>query len=171
MTKRAYISDDAATKALTILQLLLRDYHPRDFAVCFWDGSQWPAESNSPRFKLIFKHPDALRSILRNSATDLSISEAYIHDNLDVEGDFEAAMPVGYHLLSRRWPATTMLKLGWHLFRMPAAVHFLRNGKRPARLRGELHSRERDRQAVTFHYNVSNGFYALWLDERTVSSC
>jgi len=171
MTKRAYISDDAATKALTILQLLLRDYHPRDFAVCFWDGSQWPAESNSPRFKLIFKHPDALRSILRNSATDLSISEAYIHDNLDVEGDFEAAMPVGYHLLSRRWPATTMLKLGWHLFRMPAAVHFLRNGKRPARLRGELHSRERDRQAVTFHYNVSNGFYALWLDERMVYSC
>jgi cyclopropane-fatty-acyl-phospholipid synthase len=158
MTKRAYIADDAAAKALTILQLLLRDYHPRDFTICFWDGSQWPSETNASRFKLTFKHPDALRSILWNSTTDLSISEAYIRDNLDVEGDFEAAMPVGYHLLSRRWPVSTVLRLGWHLFCMPAAGHFLRNGRQPARLHGELHSIERDRQAVTYHYNVSKNF-------------
>ncbi len=171
MTKRAYIADDAATKALTILQLLLRDYRPRDFAICFWDGSQWPAETNPPRFKLIFKHPDALRSMLRNTTTDLSISEAYIRDNLDIEGDFEAAMPVGYYLLSRRWPSSTVLRLGWHLFRMPAAHRFLRNGRQPAQLNGKIHSMERDRQAVTYHYSVSNNFYALWLDRRMVYSC
>jgi cyclopropane-fatty-acyl-phospholipid synthase len=36
---------------------------------------------------------------------------------------------------------------------------------------GELHSLERDRQAVTYHYNVSNDFYALWLDQRMVYTC
>jgi cyclopropane-fatty-acyl-phospholipid synthase len=171
MTKRAYIADDAATKALTILQLVLQDYHPRDFTVFFWDGSQWPAETSSPRFRLIIKHPDALRFMLRNATTDLSLSEGYIRDYLDVEGDFEAAMPVGNHLLGRRWPASTVLRLGWHLFRMPAAGRHLRNGRQPARLHGALHSIERDRQAVTFHYNVSNKFYALWLDQRMVYSC
>jgi cyclopropane-fatty-acyl-phospholipid synthase len=171
MTKRPDIVDDAATKALTVLQLLLQDYHPRDFTICFWDGSQWPAETNSPRFKLIIKHPNALRSMLRNTTTDLSLSEAYIRDYLDVEGDFEAAMPVGYHLLGRHWPASTVLRLGWHLFRLPAAGRYLRNGRQPARLHGDLHSIERDRQAVTYHYNVSNKFYALWLDQQMVYSC
>jgi cyclopropane-fatty-acyl-phospholipid synthase len=171
MTERAYIAGNAATKALTILQLVLQDYHPRDFTVCLWDGSQWPAEISSPRFRLIIKHPDALRFMLRNATTDLSLSEGYIRDYLDVEGDFEAAMPVGHHLLSRRWPASTVLRLGWHLFRMPASGRPLRNGRQPARLRGALHSIERDRQAVTFHYNVSNKFYALWLDQRMVYSC
>ena len=171
MMKRAYIADNAAANALKVLQLLLQDYHPRDFTICFWDGSQWPAETDPPRFKLIFKHPDALRSMLLNAATDLLISEAYLSDHLDVEGDFEAAMPLGYYLLSRRWPASTLLRLGWHLFRMPAAGRFLRNGRQPARLNGEMHSKERDRQAVTYHYNVSNNFYALWLDQRMVYSC
>ena len=29
----------------------------------------------------------------------------------------------------------------------------------------------RDRQAVTYHYDVSNAFYSLWLDKRMVYSC
>ena len=41
----------------------------------------------------------------------------------------------------------------------------------PAELSGEVHSIERDRQAVTYHYDVSNDFYALWLDEQMVYSC
>jgi cyclopropane-fatty-acyl-phospholipid synthase len=41
----------------------------------------------------------------------------------------------------------------------------------PVRLTGQRHSVERDRQAVTYHYDVSNDFYALWLDRRMVYSC
>jgi cyclopropane-fatty-acyl-phospholipid synthase len=40
-----------------------------------------------------------------------------------------------------------------------------------ARLRGRVHSRERDRQAIAHHYDVSNDFYALFLDARMVYSC
>src|SRR5260370_14545908 len=35
---------------------------------------------------------------------------------------------------------------------------------------GKRHSPERDRRAVTFHYDVSNDFYRLWLDRRMVYS-
>lgn len=33
------------------------------------------------------------------------------------------------------------------------------------------HSRDSDRSAIAFHYDVSNAFYALWLDEQRVYSC
>jgi Mycolic acid cyclopropane synthetase len=80
-------------------------------------------------------------------------------------------IPVGSSPAGRRWPVSTVLRLGWHLFRMPAAGRHLRNGRQPAQLHGALHSIARDRQAVTFHYNVSNKFCALWLDQRMVYSC
>ena len=33
------------------------------------------------------------------------------------------------------------------------------------------HTRQADRKAITSHYDVSNEFYALWLDQRRVYSC
>jgi cyclopropane-fatty-acyl-phospholipid synthase len=41
----------------------------------------------------------------------------------------------------------------------------------PARLRGALHSRERDRAAIQYHYDVGNDFYLLWLDRHMQYSC
>jgi cyclopropane-fatty-acyl-phospholipid synthase len=38
-------------------------------------------------------------------------------------------------------------------------------------MQGLRHSRSRDRQAVTYHYDLSNDFYSLWLDDRMVYSC
>jgi cyclopropane-fatty-acyl-phospholipid synthase len=36
---------------------------------------------------------------------------------------------------------------------------------------GAHHSQERDRRAIQFHYDLSNDFYKLWLDERMIYSC
>jgi cyclopropane-fatty-acyl-phospholipid synthase len=41
---------------------------------------------------------------------------------------------------------------------------------RAAHLRGKVHSRVRDRSAIRYHYDVSNEFYALFLDQRMVYS-
>ncbi len=169
MRKQVDTVGNSAIKALTVLQLLLRDYHPRNFAIRFWDGSQWPTETESPSFTLILSHPHALRSMLQNG--DLAISESYIRGDFDLEGDLEAAMPLASYLMGRHWPISTALRIGWNVFRMSANGRSARNGQRPATLSGELHSVERDRQAVTYHYNVSNDFYALWLDQRMVYSC
>ncbi|NDZ82383.1 class I SAM-dependent methyltransferase, partial [Streptomyces sp. SID10853] len=40
-----------------------------------------------------------------------------------------------------------------------------------ARLRGALHSKARDRAAISHHYDLSNDFYALLLDETMAYSC
>ena len=170
MKSQIHIPDPEAARTLAILRLILDGYHPRDFAIRLWNGSQLPAETSSPRFTLVLKHPDALRSMLRNTRTDLAVAETYICGKLDVEGDLEAVMPMAHHLMSRRWHAWTVAGIGWQLLRAPKGLH-RSNGRQSARLRGELHSVERDRQAVTYHYNVSNDFYALWLDQRMVYSC
>jgi cyclopropane-fatty-acyl-phospholipid synthase len=171
LTKQVQAVDGAATRAMAIFRLLLHDYHPRDFAISCWDGSQWPAENGSPRFTLIVRHPDALRRMLKASANDLSLSEAYISGDLDVAGDIEAAMPVANYLAGRNWPAVTVLRIGKNLLRLPRLDRHRRKSRQGAELSGELHSIERDRQAVSYHYDVSNDFYALWLDEQMVYSC
>jgi cyclopropane-fatty-acyl-phospholipid synthase len=171
LTNQVQPADSAATKAMAIFRLLLHDYHPRDFAISFWDGSQWPAENGSPRFTLMIRHPDALRRIVKASTNDLSLSDAYISGDLDVAGDIEAAMPVANYLASRNWPAVTVLRIGKNLLRLPRLDRLRRKNRQGAELSGELHSIERDRQAVSYHYDVSNDFYALWLDERMVYSC
>jgi cyclopropane-fatty-acyl-phospholipid synthase len=44
-------------------------------------------------------------------------------------------------------------------------------GRGPARLRGKPHSRERDKAAIQYHYDVGNEFYGLWLDRNRQYSC
>jgi len=171
MTKEVHTVDGAATKAMEIFRLLLQDYHPRDFAISFWDGSRWPAENGTARFTLMVRHPDALRRMLKTNANDLSLSEAYISGDLEVEGDLEAAMPVANYLIGRNWPAVTMLRIGKSLLRLPRLDRLRRKSSQPVKLSGQPHSMERDRQAVSYHYDVSNDFYALWLDEQMVYSC
>jgi cyclopropane-fatty-acyl-phospholipid synthase len=171
MTNEVHAVDGAATKAMEIFRLLLQDYHPRDFAISFWDGSRWPAENGAARFTLMVRHPDALRRMLRPNANDLSLSEAYINGDLEVEGDLEAAMPVANYLVGRNWPAVTLLRIGKNLLRLPRLDRLRRKDVQHAKLSGQLHSTERDRQAVAYHYDVSNDFYALWLDEQMVYSC
>src|ERR1700722_14667360 len=95
LTKQVPAADSSSSKALAIFRLLLLDYHPRDFAISFWDGSEGPAESGTPRFTLAVRHPDALRRMLKASTSDLSLSEAFISGDLEVVGDVEAAMPGG----------------------------------------------------------------------------
>ena len=132
MKKPAATPHDSVKRALAIWRLLLRDYHPRDFAIRFWDASQWPAETTSPRFTLVLNRPDALKCLLKNSGTDLAICEAYIRGDLDLEGDLEATIPVANHLTGRRLPISTALQVGWNLFRLPANGQSGQNGRQPA---------------------------------------
>jgi cyclopropane-fatty-acyl-phospholipid synthase len=41
----------------------------------------------------------------------------------------------------------------------------------PPALKGRQHTPARDRQAIAYHYNLSNDFYSLWLDPTMTYSC
>jgi|SRR5579862_1102583 len=152
---------------LHFLQELLADYHPRDFAIEFWDGQQWPPESNQfRRFTWKINDPSALRRIL-TSANELSLGEAYIYGDFDIDGDLEAIFPLADYFLTKRWGIKDRLHFGRRLLNLPGHSH----GKSAPHLHGNLHSQNRDRAAVTYHYDLSDEFYALWLDRNLVYSC
>jgi cyclopropane-fatty-acyl-phospholipid synthase len=169
--RRVKEGDRAAGVVLRFLRDLLGDYRPREFAVRLWDGTVWGSEPGRPeRFTLVINHPGALRRLFW-PPTELALAEAYVHEDYDIEGWIEAVFGLADHLLTgRRRGAVERLRFGARLLVLPSGKR-PRAGRRTARLRGIKHSKARDRQAVAYHYDVSNDFYALWLDKRMVYSC
>jgi cyclopropane-fatty-acyl-phospholipid synthase len=164
------IDSQAVRNGLSFLQSLLGELRPRDFAVRLWDGTIWDADpAGTARFTLVLRHPAALRRMLF-PPNQLNLGEAYIYEDFDIEGDIIAAFTLGDFLCNQHWGLLEKVRFGRYLLDFPPGPR-LRSGERGARLHGSRHSRRRDRQAITYHYNVSNDFYRLWLDERMVYSC
>jgi cyclopropane-fatty-acyl-phospholipid synthase len=162
--------DHAAGRSLAFVQELLGGYRPRDFAVRLWDGTVWePDDGEEARFTLVLRHPGALRALL-GPPSELALAEAYVRGDFELEGDVEAAFRVAdYLLVDRPSSRAATVRQAARLLALPSdggpgAEHA------PARLRGARFSLGRDREAVTYHYDRSNEFFALWLDERMVYS-
>jgi cyclopropane-fatty-acyl-phospholipid synthase len=154
--------------SLAFLTELLKDVHLRDFTVRLWEGTTLPASQGQPtRFTLVIQNPGALRRMF-SSPSELSLGEAYIYNDCDIEGDIESAVSLGKDVVKREPTLHERLRLQSLLLRLPNTG--------PPRERGvflpqgRLHSKERDRRAVQYHYDVSNDFYALFLDSRMIYS-
>jgi len=162
--------DQAASRTLTFLQEVLRDYHPRNFAIELWDGTCWEPEPGQFRrctWKIM--RPGAVRSVFSNPS-ELAFAEAYIGGDFDIEGDIEGIFPLADYFLNNNWSLKQKLRLRSLLSELPngGELHLVRRG---AQLSGRLHSKERDRQAISYHYDVSNDFYSLWLGKEMLYSC
>jgi cyclopropane-fatty-acyl-phospholipid synthase len=138
----------------------------RPFAIELWDGSR--LEPTRPGPTLTLRSPRALGHVLR-ARGELGLGRAYVCGDLDVD-DLDALVA-----LLGRWqapPISTASKL-----RLLTAAGRLAGLRRPAppaaelQPRGATHSRSRDAQAVRHHYDVSNEFFALFLDESMTYSC
>ena len=163
-------ADPHVRTSLALLQGLLGDYPDRDFNVRFWDGSVWAsAPGVRPRFTLVLNHPGALRQMLAGGNEE-ALGEAFIYGDCDMEGDLEPAFRAGDYLLSRRRSLLARLQAARQIRMLPADGR-PRGGFQAAALGGRTHSRRRDRDAVTYHYDLSNEFFALWLDRAMVYSC
>ncbi len=97
------------------------------------------------------------RSLATLAAAQIgTIGEDYVEGRLDISGTMRDLMAVAASLLPGN-PAAS--NTAWW-------AQMLRRAKSLA-----AHSRERDAVQIQFHYDVSDDFYALWLDPRRVYSC
>jgi len=150
---------------------------PRAFSVRLWDGTVLPASGKST-FSLAINQPGALRRMFK-PPIELSLGEAFILNDFDIEGDIFSAFPLMESIATRSFSAGEIVGIGLGLSALPASSAALSVSKGPARargrgpvkLRGAVHSRERDRVAVQYHYDVGNDFYSLWLDHNMQYSC
>jgi cyclopropane-fatty-acyl-phospholipid synthase len=120
---------------------------------------------------IILRHPAVLRALLVR-ISDLDAGEAIARGELNVEGDIERGLAVMDIVAAtrtpREWIAITALAAK---LPKPPPAQSTQRSREPARLRGRVHSPQRDRAAIAYHYDVSNDFYALWLDNNMTYSC
>jgi cyclopropane-fatty-acyl-phospholipid synthase len=136
-----------------------------------WDGSVTGPDDGP---ELVVRDRKALRRLLW-SPNELGLAEAYIAGDVDVSGD----LADGLRRMWRQARASGPVRIGAAdvLRAAGTAIRLGAIGWRPAapdvraRLDGAVHSRTRDRAAISHHYDLSNEFYALLLDPRMAYSC
>src|SRR3954452_11378234 len=140
----------------------------RPFAVAFWDGTSLPAtNSGGPAFTV--RSPAAVAHVLR-APGQLGLGRAYVAGALEVD-DLDAVMRL---LDSWRPPEPRRAQRARLALAAVGAAGIAVPPRRPdAELvpRGTRHSKERDARAVRHHYDVSNEFFALFLDASMTYSC
>jgi cyclopropane-fatty-acyl-phospholipid synthase len=137
--------------------------------VRFWNGASWP-DDQTRQVTLVLQHPAALTQMF-SAGTEVGLAEAYLHNDFDIEGNIAALFEIADVLTGRLTDWKQKLKVAALRFRAPKRSTTHAAGRGIPNLRGRRHSLERDREAVTSHYDLSNDFYRLWLDERMVYSC
>ena len=172
------LADRGFDQTSSLLQRLFSSFDG-SLALRLWNGNTLrlgktgPNEPDPP-FTLVCRHPGVVRSMVLGR-DPLRLAEAYFRGDIDVEGDFFAALCLKDHLHSIRLSFLDRLGalLGALRLRAPDdACAGLPSERSP--LHGHAvntHSRSESRAAISFHYDVSNEFYRLWLDEERVYSC
>ncbi|MFE7133156.1 class I SAM-dependent methyltransferase [Streptomyces sp. NPDC057638] len=156
---------------------------PLPLRVRAWDGS----ESGPPGTPvLVVRHRRALRRLLWQP-DELGLVRGWVAGELDVEGDLYTALELLTCVVPDDGaPAGTSRKLSWPRALLDpglrAAVRGLIGLAGPLpppappaeevrRRSGSSHTKRRDRQAISHHYDVGNAFYEKVLGPSMVYSC
>lgn len=111
--------------------------------------------ASKPQLKVIVRSTKTLALLAAGQAG--SLGQAYVEGELDFEGSVRDLMLVAAAIL----PKDTIERGGASPF-----------GRIVARLSSIWrHTMERDARQIQFHYDLSDEFYALWLDPHRVYSC
>lgn len=113
-----------------------------------WNGQRLDLGAPTPQVTVRVPHASALSYLLTPSLFNLG--KAYVEGEIEVEGRANEIISVASSL----------------------ARHTLQpEGKFARIVRSFHHTKKRDEAAIRYHYDVSNDFYSVWLDENMVYSC
>ena len=133
-----------------ILSLFERRLHALGMRVSveFWNGKRVRL-GDAPRITMVLRRPAALKTLARPGLGKLA--QAYVEGDIDLDCDIHdlaefAESWCGPQQVNLRKRDSDDWKWWWH-------------------------TRLFDRRAISRHYDVSNDFFALWLDRQRVYSC
>ena len=117
-------------------------------SVEFWNGKT-VSHGDFPKVKVALRRPEALKALVRPGLG--KIAQAYVEGDLDLDCDIHelvrfAESYCGPQQVDLKKRDSDDWKWWWH-------------------------TRRFDREAISQHYDVSNEFFALWLDSQRVYSC
>ncbi|WP_018991649.1 SAM-dependent methyltransferase [Aromatoleum toluclasticum] len=160
--------------AIRIVRRLLHGLEPAP-ALRLWDDTLCAPDERPAPFTLVLRDPAVLRRLVIEG-NPLLLADAYVRGALDVEGDLYGALGLKRHFESISLSWRDRLLLLRDALRLPARADAQFGphcgfASRVARRFSHRHSRHSDCAAISFHYDVSNEFYGLWLDPERVYSC
>jgi cyclopropane-fatty-acyl-phospholipid synthase len=126
----------------------LRRHPSVPLRVELWNGQRIDLSDETPRVTLRVTAPSALRYLLSPSL--YSLGRAYVEGQIEVQGRTADMIHVVTALSAATQPMYN---------RLAALLPSMR------------HTRKLDAEAIRYHYDVSNEFYAAWLDSQMVYSC
>jgi cyclopropane-fatty-acyl-phospholipid synthase len=135
-------------------------------AVEAYDGSR--AGPDHAPATLVIRSEQAIARVVSRPG-ELGVARAYVAGDIDLDGDvfslLELASSGSALRIDRRLVAELVRVVGFGAFKAPPPP------PEEARLNGRVHSRRRDRDAVSHHYDVSNDFYRMVLGPTMTYSC
>jgi cyclopropane-fatty-acyl-phospholipid synthase len=141
----------------------------RPFTLRFWDGTTLASTNGGGGPVFSARSPRAVAHALL-APGQVGLSRAYVSGELEVD-ELDDVLALLDDWTPPPVDAATRLRL---LLAAARAAGVMRPPRAPAvelRPRGARHSRERDARAVRHHYDVSNAFFALFLDASMTYSC
>ncbi len=140
----------------------------RPFTVRFWDGTELPASTPGAPV-LSVRSPAAIAHALR-APGQLGVGRAYVAGELEVD-DIDGLIDLLNGFRPPSLDAATRTRLLLAALRACGLTAPPPVPQIELRPRGRRHSRERDERAVRHHYDISNDFFALFLDRSMTYSC
>jgi cyclopropane-fatty-acyl-phospholipid synthase len=117
----------------------------------FWDGEHFDFAA-APTVTITLNSPDLLKMLLHGNFVRLG--DAFVAGDLAVTGPTQDIIRIGTALAERIGKSSTIRQLS-----------------KLARLFSRRHTTRQDAADVSYHYDVGNDFYRLWLDEYMIYSC
>lgn len=149
----------------SLLEAVFADDFLRDFDVRLPDGTLLPSRTARHKYTFVVNTPGALRTAF-TPPIDRNAGTAFVAGAIDIEGDLPAAIDaLNTASTSRSLLERARVALLTH--RLPRESH----APLGAQLNGKRHSRERDRAAISYHYDHPVAFYRSFLDDDLVYSC
>jgi cyclopropane-fatty-acyl-phospholipid synthase len=178
-------ANKTAEIAKAILTRLFK-YSDTCISIRLWNGATFLIgnalqKHATQAFTLVIHQPKVIRLLVLNSKPML-LAESYFNGDIDIEGDFFAAITLkdaNSMAVSWRDKLTVLLKAIWlpiniqryDQYQLIDHKNYISN--KVLKFGNSLisHTKTENHAAVAFHYDVSNEFYALWLDKNMVYSC
>ncbi|MBI1424301.1 MAG: methyltransferase domain-containing protein [Gammaproteobacteria bacterium] len=171
----APVDDTDTSRARQILSRIFQNYSG-NLAIRLWNGETLRLGADSPEATLVFHHAYPLRDIVL-FRDPLHLAEDYFAGKVSMEGDIYTILRLKDHLRSLKISAREKsILVGRAIFLRDGSGKSAQMPVIPQASSSRLgsrfgHSKTTNRNAIAFHYDVSNDFYSLWLDRQMIYSC
>lgn len=146
---------------------------PLTCRINFWGTDQLQvkcAGKASTDLTLQIRHPGVLRAVFLKG-DPLVLAEAYLNGFFDFSGKLEEVIALFRNIPRIRVGMGALMRAWMEALMLPPLPQINWSDRQHDGSSQAVHTPERDRQSIKYHYDVGNAFYKLWLDPLLVYSC